>query len=119
MVVTGSSPYPTGDRARLSVSAGGGKGVLISPRWVLTASHCITASKAKSGSLIQFGGDNGRTVKVGVDKVLRHPTKDLALLRLKRLVKKAEREPVLLLRQSLVKKDGQVKIKKVLGIWVF
>ena len=51
MVSVGESPYPMDDRKNLSVNCGGGKGVLISPHWVLTASHCITSRKAKAGDV--------------------------------------------------------------------
>ena len=43
MVVTGKSPYALADRKDLSLNTGGGKGIWISPRWAMTASHCITS----------------------------------------------------------------------------
>lgn len=116
MVVTGQSPYPTNDRKNLSVNCGGGKGVLISPGWVLTASHCITSRKQKAGQVkARFTGLKKKAVQIRVNKVIRHPSKDLALLRLVRPVKPAERPPLLLLRERLVRADGKLMIKKVTG----
>ena len=101
MVVTGKSPYPLLDRKDLSLNTGGGKGVLISPRWAMTASHCITSRKQKAGKVtVIFPGPKGKKIKVKVTKVLRHKSKDIALLQLARAVKPAERMPVLLLRET-------------------
>ena len=59
MVLEGKSPYPLADRKNLSLNCGGGKGVLISPRWVMTASHCITSRKQKAGQVqVSFPGAN-------------------------------------------------------------
>ena len=120
MVLEGKSPYPLADRKNLSLNCGGGKGVLISPRWVMTASHCITSRKQKAGQVkVSFPGANRKKVNIRVDKVVRHKSKDIALLRLVRPVKPAERKPVLLLRETLLVQDGKLKIKKVAGnvVW--
>ena len=116
MVLEGKSPYPLADRKNLSLNCGGGKGVLISPRWVMTASHCITSRKQKAGQVkVSFPGANRKKVNIRVDKVVRHKSKDIALLRLVRPVKPAERRPVLLLRETLLVQDGKLKMKKVAG----
>ena len=116
MVLEGKSPYPLADRKNLSLNCGGGKGVLISPRWAMTASHCITSRKQKAGQVkVSFPGANRKQVNIRVDKVVRHKSKDIALLRLVRPVKPDERRPVLLLRETLLVQDGKLKMKKVAG----
>ena len=113
MVVTGESPYPLLDRKDLSLNTGGGKGVLISPRWAMTGSHCITSRKQKAGKVtVIFPGPKGKKIKVKVTKVLRHKSKDIALLQLARAVKPAERMPVLLLREKVL---GKFPMKKCAG----
>ena len=113
MVVEGQSPYLLNDRKDLSINTGGGKGVLISPRWAMTASHCITSSKQKAGKVnIRFTVAKGKSAQIRVDKVIRHKSKDIALLHLVRPVKAKEQMPVLLLRETL---SGPVKYKKVAG----
>jgi len=113
MVVEGKSPYLLNDRKDLSINTGGGKGVLISPRWAMTASHCITSSKQKAGKVnIRFMVAKGKSAQIRVDKVIRHKSKDIALLHLVRPVKAKEQMPVLLLRETL---SGPVKYKKVAG----
>ena len=113
MVATDQSPYSMNDRRDLSLNTGGGKGVLIAPQWVMTASHCITWSKQKAGKVnVRFTVSKGKSAQIGVNKVIRHKSKDIALLRLVRPVKPAERQPVLLLRGPL---QGRLKIKKVAG----
>lgn len=113
MVIEGKSPYPLNDRKDLSLNTGGGKGVLISPRWVMTASHCITSRKQKAGKVnIRFTIAKGKSAQIRVDKVIRHKSKDLALLHLVRPVKAKEQMPVLLLRETL---SGPVRYKKVAG----
>jgi hypothetical protein len=113
MVVTGKSPYPLADRKDLSLNTGGGKGILISPRWAMTASHCITWRKQKAGKVtINFPGPKGKKITVKVTKVLRHKSKDIALLQLARAVKPEERVPVLLLREKVL---GKFPMKKCSG----
>ncbi len=113
MVVTGKSPYPLNDRKDLSLNTGGGKGVLIAPGWAMTAAHCITWRKQKAGQVkVSFPGANGKGVNIKVVKVLRHKSKDVALLKLARPVKPEERMPVLLLREKVL---GKIPMKKVAG----
>ena len=113
MVVTDKSPYPLDDRKDLSLNTGGGKGVLIAPGWAMTASHCITSRKQKAGQVkASFPGVNGNGVNIKVVKVLRHKSKDVALLKLARAVKPEECMPVLLLREKVL---GKIKMKKCAG----
>ena len=117
IVVTGKSPYPLADRKDLSLNTGGGKGVIIAPGWAMTASHCITWRKQKAGQVkVSFPGANGKGVNIKVTKVLRHKSKDIALLKLARPVKPEERMPVLLLREKVL---GKIAMKKVAGngVW--
>jgi hypothetical protein len=115
-MVAEKSPFSREDRTDLSVNCGGGKGVLVAPRWILTASHCITSRNQEAGKVAaQFKLVDERQISIKVDKVLRHPGKDLALLRLVRPVTAEERQPVLLLRETLVASDGKLSIKKVAG----
>lgn len=70
------SPYPVNDRNNLSVHRGGGKGVLIAPHWVLTASHCITSSKPKAGDVkVKFTTLKRKSTTIRVDKIIRHMKK--------------------------------------------
>jgi hypothetical protein len=105
--------FPKEPRTDLSVNVGGGKGVVIAPHWVITASHCIS-SKRKGIVPVQYVDANGKKCTVMSDKVLRAKSVDIALVR---LVKAAEgRTPILLLKDGFpLTKNQSYRLKKVAG----
>ena len=89
---------------------GTGTVILISPSWALTATHVARAKALtpnKRRVELRFGPDN----TVRVEKAFLAPKGDLALLQLKRPIKSVE--PVSLLKNSLIEKDGVVKFTLV------
>ena len=104
-------PYSVEPRTNYAITLGGGKGVLISPSWVLTASHVITWDKQKDPWKLsmRFAGRDGEEYRAA--KVFRHPGKDLALVQLRQPILQG-REPVLLMR-DIIGKGQKVTVKKV------
>lgn len=106
-------PYPKENRRNYSVRIGGGSGVVVAPHWVMTAKHCITSSKEESGKVrarFRHGDKNNRIRNA--DLVVRHKSKDIALVR---LIKPFDPQVVTspLLLKDMVVNDKRIFIKKV------
>lgn len=112
-------PFPKEPRSDISVNIGGGKGVLIAPHWVLTASHCISSSK-DGVTRMTYTNAKGNNVSIMTDKVIRCETQDLALARLSRAAE--GRSPLLLVKDGFPvssKHSQPFLLKKVAGngVW--
>jgi hypothetical protein len=112
-------PFPKAPRSDISVNIGGGKGVLIAPHWVLTASHCISSSK-DGVTRMTYTNAKGNNVSIMTDKVIRCETQDLALARLSRAAE--GRSPLLLVKDGFPvssKHSQPFLLKKVAGngVW--
>jgi len=119
MVDPERNPFPKTPRRDLSVNIGGGKGVVISPHWVLTAAHCISSRRGDSVNM-NYVDDSGKKVTLASDKVIRHGSTDLALVRLKSPAN--GRSPLLLLKDGFpVSRKGQppYRLAKIAGngVW--
>ena len=90
--------HPLQPRRDLSVTLGGGRGVIIAPHWVMTASHCISPKKEHAIKVI-YRDQNGIKRKIKGNLVIRHPTVDIALVRLVRPA--PGRDPILILKEPL------------------
>ena len=108
--------FPKEPRSDLSVNIGGGKGVVISPHWVMTASHCIS-SKRKGVVPVKYVDQSGKSHTILSDKVIRSGTVDIALVRLTKPAK--NRQGLLLLKDGFPVSDKTYKLKKVAGnaVW--
>ena len=122
-VTANDSPYSMSNRKDYSVNFSSGRGVVVAPNWVLTASHVISSRYNKNPKKVHIRWKTkykqaGLKDKVSYTKALkiyRHPYLDLALVHTVFDLTKRDpaRNPVLLLKEPLTKKDGKVKIKKV------
>ena len=114
IVDEGALPYPRQNRTSYALSIGGGKGALVSPSWVLSASHCVTSrDQAARNVKVKYRDNQGKNrSSKGVD-VFRHPWKDLVLVRLEEPINASFRTPVILLRDPFKPAHGTIRIKKV------
>jgi len=113
------NPFPVASRRDLSVNIGGGKGVVISPHWVLTAAHCISSKRGDTVDMNYVDG-GGKKVTLTSDKVIRHGSTDFALVRFPQAA--SGRTALLLLKDGFpVSKNDQppYQLKKVAGngVW--
>ncbi|MBN8456933.1 MAG: trypsin-like serine protease [Verrucomicrobia bacterium] len=113
------NPFSKDPRRDLSVNIGGGKGVVIAPHWVLTASHCISSKRGDTVGMT-YVNEDGKRVTITSDKVIRHGATDFALVRFKAAIE--GRKPLLLLKDGFpVSRKGQppYQLAKVAGngVW--
>jgi hypothetical protein len=113
------NPFPKTPRRDLSVNIGGGKGVVIAPHWVLTAAHCISSKRGDSVTM-NYVDEAGKKVTLTSDKVVRHGSTDLALVRFKAPAN--GRSPLLLLKDGFPvsgKDQPPYRLTKIAGngVW--
>lgn len=122
-VTANDNPYSVRERKDYSVNFRAGRGVVVAPNWVLTASHVISSRYNKQPEKVHIRwkkkykeiGKKDKKSYTKALKIYRHPYLDLALVHTVFDLTKQNpaRNPVLLLKEPLTKKDGKVKIKKV------